>query len=550
MKRKELDTRLVVLFQDRKYEDILKIAKKALLKDSGYIYGWKAMGTVYYLKKEYESALYHFKKALELNPDDLTLCLNLGSLSKDIGNLDDAEYYYRKAIELKPDFAGVYNNLGNILKDNGKLEESEQCYYKAIELKSDYTEAYNNLGVLFKETAQVKKIEHCYRKALALDPNYAEVYGNLGNFLSDSGKVEEAKSCYFKALELNPDLMEVYFRLSLLIKYKKDSFHLKQLHDRYKRINDRSKQYYLEFGLAKAYEDIQDYDRSFKYLRQANQSKNDKVKYDIKDDIKLFHTLKTIFQGEDIKSVQKDITYDKQPIFIVGMPRSGTSLSEQILSSHSNVFGCGELEYLHIFFNRYLLFDMDNSSFSLKKSLKKIYKEYMQKIKKLDFQEKIFIDKMPHNFRYIGIILEAFPNAKIIHIKREPIAVCWSLYKNHFSTNGLGFSYSFQTLVKFYTMYENLMKFWNQRYPKKIYDLQYETLIENQEPETKKLLKYCGLPWEKGVLEPHKNKRPVFTASNHQVRKKVYKGSNEAWKKYEKYLKPLSEELSRVSYNN
>ena len=224
------------------------------------------------------------------------------------------------------------------------------------------------------------------------------------------------------------------------------------------------------------------------------------------------------------------------------MPRSGTTLIEQILSSHKKIHGCGELKFLDDRVKQLLLAKQDDF-IDNDTAFIEIYKQYMIDLEQLDFKEDIFTDKMPHNFIYAGIILEAFPNAKIIHVKRDPMAVCFSLYKNYFPASGLGYSYSLHTIISFYKLYENMMDFWHKRYPEKIYELQYEKLTENQEEETKKLLQYCNLEWDEAVLEPHKNTRSVTTASSTQIREKIYKGSSMEWKKYGSFLEPLKKEF-------
>ena len=226
------------------------------------------------------------------------------------------------------------------------------------------------------------------------------------------------------------------------------------------------------------------------------------------------------------------------------MPRSGTSLVEQIISSHNEVFGAGELEVLAEFSVEEL-----KKYFSLKdvkfpdESFLSIRKNYLNSIDKLDTSKKIITDKMPLNFRFIGFILGAFPEAKIVHLNRDARATCWSIYKYFFKSDGHGFAHNFEDLFSYYSLYLNLMDFWREIYPNKIYDISYESLTTNQEVETRKLLKYCNLEWDENCLSFHKNKRAVKTTSALQVRQKMYQGSSEAWKKYESFIKPLVDGL-------
>ncbi len=295
---------------------------------------------------------------------------------------------------------------------------------------------------------------------------------------------------------------------------------------------------YLCFALAKAYEDLDEYDKSFNYLNQGNRLRKKELNYDINYDKKLTSKIKSIFS---IKNLGVDIQDNKdtsiRPIFIVGMPRSGTSLVEQIIASHAKVHGAGELETMTRIVKP-IISNLNNSALS-KNNIQSIHDEYLGALTTLNVSENIITDKMPRNFQWVGFILSAFPNAKIIHLNRNPIAVCWSNYKHYFSSSGNGYAYNLNDLEEFYGLYADLMSFWNERFPDNIYNFCYEDLVENQESETRKLLKFCDLEWDEQCLNFHKTKRIVKTASSLQVRKKIYKGSSEAWKKYEKHLFPL-----------
>ena len=218
--------------------------------------------------------------------------------------------------------------------------------------------------------------------------------------------------------------------------------------------------------------------------------------------------------------------------------RSGTSLVEQILSTHSEVYGAGELEDMGKIIGPQLS-SCSDGSLKFENFIRGIHEDYYAVLRELNVSEKIVIDKMPINFLWIGFIISAFPNAKIVHLSRDPVATCWSIYKNYFSGSGNGYAYDMNDLAAYYKLYIDLMVFWKERYSDRIYDLHYESLTENQEQETRKLLDYCGLKWEERCLDFHKTKREVKTVSAIQVRKKMYKGSSEVWKRYKKHLTPL-----------
>jgi hypothetical protein len=221
------------------------------------------------------------------------------------------------------------------------------------------------------------------------------------------------------------------------------------------------------------------------------------------------------------------------------MPRSGTSLVEQIISSHHKVHGAGELPYLNNLIRPILNDCLSHNNALSEKKFLSIRDGYLNNLSSLNVSESIITDKMPINFENIGFILNAFPEAKIIHLKRDSMAICWSIYQRYFPNESLGFAYNMQDLAKFYNSYTEIMAFWHDLFPNQIYDISYEDLTTNQEEETRKLLKYCELDWDENCLNFHFNKRTVKTASSLQVREKMYQGSSEVWKKYETHLNPL-----------
>jgi len=226
------------------------------------------------------------------------------------------------------------------------------------------------------------------------------------------------------------------------------------------------------------------------------------------------------------------------------MPRSGTSLVEQIIASHNAVYGAGELTTLGNLIEPIVRDHETKDKYKLpEKAFLSIREQYLDTLSVFNAPEDVITDKMPLNFRFVGFILSAFPEAKIVHLKRDARATCWSNYKCFFTNKQNGYSHNLEDLVGFYGLYTDLMDFWHQTFPNKIYDLCYEDLTTNQEEETRKLLEYCGLEWDENCLNFHTNKRAVKTVSALQVRQKMYQGSSEAWKKHEAYLGPMIKAL-------
>ena len=297
---------------------------------------------------------------------------------------------------------------------------------------------------------------------------------------------------------------------------------------------------HLNFALAKASEELNQFDKSFEYYSNGNTIRKEMLNYSIQQDVEYFELLKKSHPDIEKNSL-KDISLlnKTKPIFIVGMPRSGTTLIEQIISSHSQVMGAGELNYVDQFGDAVAT----GKSKVDTKALMNFRENYLKKLKELSKEQIMVTDKMPGNFRYIGLIRSTFPDAKIIHVKRNPAATCWGNYKCLFVKKIEGYNNSLDDLVAYYRLYQDLMKFWKKIYGNQIYDLNYETLTTNQEEETRKLIQYLNLEWEDKCLAPQNNKRIVYTASNKQVRQKVYQDSSDKWKKFAPFLNGIFNDL-------
>ena len=385
-----------------------------------------------------------------------------------------------------------------------------------------------------KKLCKLEEAESSYRQAILLKPDFAQAHSNLANILLESGKIEEAESSYRKALELKPDLTEAYRHITLIKKFvSKDEQYLKMKELSLDKDISKDQLCHINFGLAKASEDLEDFEQAYEFYKQGNLLRKDLLNYDISQDIELFNQLKSSYlQIEQNLLENKSLKNNLIPIFIVSMPRSGSTLVEQIISSHSKVTGAGELKFVSKF-GRTLAQGLSDINLS---SILEFRKRYLIKLQNFSKDNPIVIDKMPQNFLYLGLIVTAFPEAKIVHVKRNPAAVCWSIYKSYFTSKDLGYCNDLDDIIKYYELYKNLMDFWDKKFSKKIYNLDYELLTVNQQDETRKLINYIGLSWEDRCLQPQNNKRYINTASMIQVRKKVYQDSSQKWKKFKPYL--------------
>jgi len=492
-----------------------------------------------------DSAIQAFKKAISLKPEYSEAHYNLGVVFQKNSQNDDAYNCYEKAIKINHAYPQAHNNLGMIDLKRRKLDAAVKCFEWAIAYSPNYVEAHNNLGAAFQELMLFEKAKEQYEKALLINPKFAPALNNLGAACEIFGLTEQAFNNYTNAINEDPNYSEAHRNLSVIKKYKKNDTQINQMESLYKKthltITDRRN---LCFALAKVYDDLGENDQFFKFLNEGNDLRKQELNYKFSSSQKTHDGLLKAFKKTPnilYESVQKESNI--RPIFILGMPRSGTTLVEQIIASHEKVHGAGELNNLKNIVTPLLEnhFNSNNKTIN-QDDIELIRKQYLDSLIKLNSKEKILTDKMPMNFKFIGYILSAIPEAKIIHVKRDARATCWSNYKHYFSS-GNGFTFNQKDLAKYFGLYSELMNYWHKLFPDKIYELSYEKLTENQKQETEKLLKYCDLNWDKNCLNFHKNTRAIKTASSSQVRKKMYQGSSEAWKKYEPNLQPLLEGL-------
>ena len=491
---------------------------------------------------QFDAAINNYKKALKINPDYPDAYNNMGNALKDKGDLEAAIESYKQALKIKPDYAQAYNNMGIALKGKGDLEAAIESYKQALKIKPDYAQAYNNMGSALSEKGDLEAAIESYKQALKIKPNYAEVYNNMGIALKDKGDLEAAIESYKQALKIKLDYAEVYRSLSNMHRYKEhDEYFLKmQSLCQSSSVTDEQR-CHLNFALSKASEDLNEISQSFNYLKIGNELRKKILSYDIKQDIERFSQLKKSYPSIALQSVVE--SSDLKPIFILGMPRSGTTLVEQIVSSHSEVTGAGELSYVS-------KFGGPTARGAIKPNTKRILEfrqRYVEALKKRSDGRSIVTDKMPQNFLYVGLIFAAFPDAKVIHVKRDPAATCWSNYKHYFIDKELGYCYDLDDTVKYFGLYTDLMQFWLGHYGDRIYNLNYDNLTINQDDETRKLIEYLELEWENDCLSPQHNKRSVRTVSQQQVRQKVYQGSSQHWRKFEPYLNGALDQLTELN---
>jgi hypothetical protein len=307
------------------------------------------------------------------------------------------------------------------------------------------------------------------------------------------------------------------------------------------------------FALGKAFDDIKDFDNSFLNYKKGNDIKDKLLKYSFKLDENIFSNLKKYFETKS-NNLSLEDNSDKKVIFIIGMPRSGTSLIEQILSAHEKVAGAGELTFFtdaiykefSINKNRNKNYNDFNFDLISKKKLNNVKNFYLDKINELNYSEEYIVDKAPLNFKWAGFIKKVFPNSYIINCNRDPMDICWSNYKQYYSSSNLGFAYNLKNIAEFYNLYNEYMIFWQKTLGEKnLLNIRYENFTENFEDEVKKLLNFCDLNWSAKCVEFYKSKNSVSTASLAQVRQPIYKTSVASWKNYSSFLEDLKNTLKK-----
>jgi tetratricopeptide (TPR) repeat protein len=502
------------------------------------------LGLLAYQHGRNSTAIDLISKALNGRPDFAEAHNDLGNAFLAQGRLADAVASYRQALQLKPDYARAHYNMGVVLQTQAKREEAVVSYRQALNFKPDYVEAHYNLGIVLKELGRLEDAAASYRQALLFKPDLAEAHNNLGVIYSETGRMEEAVSSFKKALAINANFVLAYKGLATVEKFTADDDIIKTMERLYanNKISDTDRKD-LGFSLGKILENLGDYEKSFHYLHEANILKRKSYTYSIKAEGDFFARIKKIFSPDFFASHADSGEQDLSPFFILGMPRSGTSLVEQILASHSAVFGAGELPFLS---NLARNVCPENKSAQFPECLlelgehvfKTMGRDYIKKIREYSKAAKHITDKMPHNFLYLGLIKIILPRAKVIHCTRNPMDICFSIYKNDFKGT-VAYAYDLVELGHYYNLYSELMAYWEEALPGFIYTLEYEKMISDQQKQTRELLDFCALPWEEACLDFHKTERSINTVSLTQVRQPIYKESIQRWRNYEKQLEPL-----------
>lgn len=528
--------------------------KQALQGKPDYAEAWFALANVQYKTGRLEEAVTGNRRGLALNPRDTKAQLNTGNLLSALGRHDDAVAHLRRAIEIDPEFFDAYNNLGNALLDCDDAplysDEAEKCYLKASSLRPESAEPHMNLGSLLMDLGRHDESERCYRRAIELRPGYQDAISGLARLMDQRGEFDSALQV------LRPFLDAENSSIGVLLAYARIARHFNCGDDAVARLEQAVKrekpdprlQAEVFFALGKLYDEKRQYEQAFRYYQQANEGQA--VRFDATENARTFDALIAAYSADGMAQHARATNRSKLPIFIVGMPRSGTSLVEQILASHPLVHGAGELNEIHMLTKS--LHTRAGSPQPYPGCVGELSRKVLDEVAcaHLDYLGSMardvarVTDKMPHNFRGLGLIDQLFPGARVIHVKRHPMDTCLSIYFSYFNFHH-PYATSLTSLGNYYRQYQRLMAHWRTVLRIPMLEVQYEELVEDQESTTRAMLEFCELDWDDQCLNFHQSRRVVKTPSYDQVRQPMYKKSMARWRHYEEFLEPLRNALAQ-----
>ncbi len=498
----------------------------------------------------YAEAAKLYREVLQANPRNVDALRMLGVLSFGEGNVDEAERLFRRAVAVAPDFVNAIIDLGMALKEQSRIEEAIECFRQAAKLEPRNVKAHFQLGQILAPAALNNEAIEAYQRVLDIRPRHGGALLGMGHALKTMGQTEEAIASYRKCIEAKPDRGEVYWSLANLKTYKLSDDDIKEMQVQVAKegLSDESHVNFL-FALAKAYEDRGDFDRAWDYYVAGNAKRRmlehyDPVGLETRDDAVI-----KVFTREFLQENTGLGNPDPAPIFILGLPRSGSTLLEQILASHSMVEGTSELPYIKRVENSLSKNRVDGVNYPEamlelgEAHFKSLGQDYLDAaaLHRVNGTPR-FIDKMPNNFPSVGLIHLILPNAKIIDARRYPLDSCLSNFRQLYG-RGQPFTYDLTDIGEYFLEYQRMMDYWHEALPGRVLTVQYEDVVTDFENQVHRLLDYCELPWEDACLRYHETDRPVRTASSEQVRQPVYTKSVHFWRNYEKNLGELIDVL-------
>ena len=527
----------VISYQTGRDDEAIDLIRSAIAIKRKVAAYHSNLGNVFLRQKRLDAAAASFRRALGIKPDYPEAHNNLGLTLSELGKREEAVLCYRRAIGHKPDYASAYNNLSIVLMELGWLDEAVACCRAALDLDPDFAPAHNNLGSALRDLGHLEDAVNSYRRAVQLRPDYGDAHNNLGFALQHQGRFVEAFAAHEVALRSGVDRPTSYYGLSSCRKFTQADLPLTAdleavLADPALSNEGRS---LLHFALGKIRDDQADYRAAILNFDAANRLEYENRRL---DPARLpVMVERAIERSKKAQHSDAAVSGSKLPVFIVGMPRSGTTLTEQILASHPKVMAGGEIDFW--------LRGWDKPGISEADAVR----DYLGLLTGISFGAARVIDKMPFNFLFLDRIHRLFPNARIVHCRRNPVDTALSIYFARFTPSGNfaqinNFAYDRKDIVRAYRAYQRLMEHWRGMLsPDRFIEIDYEALVADPETVARRLVAFCGLEWDRACLVFHQSSRPIGTASAWQARQPIYRGSVERWRNYEPWLGELRELL-------
>jgi tetratricopeptide (TPR) repeat protein len=489
------------------------------------------------------------EQSVRLQPNNPDFLNNLGTVLRDLGRVAAGVDFFRKAVALRPDQLAARDNLGSALKQLGQFEGAEEIYRGTVGRNPFHVRARIGLAETLQETGRLDEALAVFRESLTIRPKDADLLHGLGVGLMEKGSLDEAADLFRQALAVDPGMARAWLMLTQVKRQKERDTELAGMEAQHAKAPEGSlARMQLSFGLGKANDDLKDYGRAFDYFAEGNAIRRKGIDYDAGKTRAEFEAMKAAFDKAFFDKHRPSGITDDTPIFVVGMPRSGTTLIEQIIASHPKVHGAGELSILKTAVGKQFPLSMKGGfPQGIAAMPDKAYAEaghaYLDMLHARYPGFRHVTDKMPGNFLLVGFIHLMLPKAKIVHCARDAAATCLSIYKVHFRGDSHRYGYDLGELADFHNLYADIMAHWRTVLPGVMHDVRYEDFVADQEGQTRALVAHLGLPWDNAVLSFHETDRPVRTASAAQVRQPMYQGSVDLWKRYGDRLKPLLDRL-------
>jgi tetratricopeptide (TPR) repeat protein len=509
------------------------------------------LGNVLAVLDRQVEAIAQYQKALALQPNAAETFNNLASALAGLERHRESVAAYRRALALKPDFFQAHCNIGRSLAVIDEHEEAIEHYRQALAIKPGLETAYSGIGSSFAALGRMDEALAAYDAAFAINPAAPDLHHSLGYALETLGRLEEARQAFAKAVALAPHRADLYRGLAESKRFAPDDPHLAAMEELAGRMSSlgAEEQMGLHFALASAYDDLGRHEMAFPHLLQGNALKRHRLSYDEAAALGMFERIAAVFTPELMRRHRGAGADSSVPVFILGMPRSGTTLVEQMLASHPDVFGAGERKDFSLAMAGAFGGDDDSPAFPERfavlaaDAFRQIGARYLERVTKLAPAAARITDKMPANFRFVGPIHLALPNARIVHVRRDPVDTCLSCFSKLFAGR-LPYTYELGELGRYYRAYERLMAHWRRVLPDgAMLEVQYEEMVADFEPQARRIVAHCGLAWDDRCLKFHETRRPVRTASATQVRQPLYRTAVGRARAYGTMLAPLLEAL-------